>query len=690
MTDTPSDLVAARIQTARRLRGWTAKDLAARCADLGDPQLTAAVIANIETGRRDSNGQRRREVTIDELFAIARALDIEPASLLALTPNDEFMSNLGGRSMARVEWTRLSGNDVEAVLAILLCREYPSGTRVKPSRGDGGIDFWVPSDDAAEIFQIKGFTGNIGSTRRRQIESSWKRMLSYTQQNSIPVSGWTLVTPENPTNEQLRWFEEMIRYARFPCRWHGLDFVDSLVSKYPEVVDYYLRDGKDRLEATIQRLLSIAQTKNLSVPAQSMESLNELHRALNQFDPHFRYDFSVEAVNAAGVCQPAPLAPGTVAVVQWSDGERCITYRIVARFNEAIKERPVPGSMTLVAPTGSLQHEQFEDWERFGTPLTDFPAKNVRWDLPGGFGGSYEDATVSILSAKPEPGSPNEAITLRILEPDGATAASLDFITEEVSAGLDQHGVRHAGHDKEAGLVRYELRMKRDSATDKVAANLRITAEEATGRIPKDMIPGLRFLAEVRPPRRIQISVRNGPPVAPPLPIEDELISIEQGTLWLLMCESLSEIQNHIIERFKFPNMTKYHSVDPIEDIEGWYQAARLLRGEVLHGTWSSVDMHLNPGQDIPSDIPQAIFSNYYATRIGTRTYQIGIAAVQVASVQVDETRPTTAHEDHLDVRLVPSDDNTMTIRMASGPLAIGETRPLFVAEVPKSVPSSS
>jgi hypothetical protein len=60
----------------------TAQELAARCAALGARNLTAAVIANIETGRRNGSGERRRDVTIDELAAIALALDIQPIDLL--------------------------------------------------------------------------------------------------------------------------------------------------------------------------------------------------------------------------------------------------------------------------------------------------------------------------------------------------------------------------------------------------------------------------------------------------------------------------------------------------------------------------------------------------------------------------------------------------------------------------------
>jgi hypothetical protein len=46
--------------------------------------LTASVIANIETGRRDEQGRRRRDVTVDEVVALAAALEEPVASLLGL------------------------------------------------------------------------------------------------------------------------------------------------------------------------------------------------------------------------------------------------------------------------------------------------------------------------------------------------------------------------------------------------------------------------------------------------------------------------------------------------------------------------------------------------------------------------------------------------------------------------------
>jgi transcriptional regulator with XRE-family HTH domain len=80
--ETMSDVVANRVQQLRKRRGWSARRLAEACAATGSPQLTESVIANIESGRRDEHSRRRRDVTVDELIAFARALDVSVGLLL--------------------------------------------------------------------------------------------------------------------------------------------------------------------------------------------------------------------------------------------------------------------------------------------------------------------------------------------------------------------------------------------------------------------------------------------------------------------------------------------------------------------------------------------------------------------------------------------------------------------------------
>jgi transcriptional regulator with XRE-family HTH domain len=85
---TPSDVVAGRVREVRRKRGLTVAQLAERCAELGMPGLTEQAIYNLEAGRADKQGRRRRAVTVDELLALSLALDVAPVHLLVSPDTD--------------------------------------------------------------------------------------------------------------------------------------------------------------------------------------------------------------------------------------------------------------------------------------------------------------------------------------------------------------------------------------------------------------------------------------------------------------------------------------------------------------------------------------------------------------------------------------------------------------------------
>ncbi len=83
-----SEVVAERVQELRKRQGLTAKDLAERCRLIGAPGLTASVIANIESGRRDLNGRRRRQITLEEWLILAQALHVAPIHLVVPIDDD--------------------------------------------------------------------------------------------------------------------------------------------------------------------------------------------------------------------------------------------------------------------------------------------------------------------------------------------------------------------------------------------------------------------------------------------------------------------------------------------------------------------------------------------------------------------------------------------------------------------------
>jgi len=85
---TPSTIMTRRMRELRERRGWTAEQLASRCAEVGMPSLTRSVIANVESGRRQGG------FTIEEMLTLAYVLDVAPvylflpveAALVSVTP----------------------------------------------------------------------------------------------------------------------------------------------------------------------------------------------------------------------------------------------------------------------------------------------------------------------------------------------------------------------------------------------------------------------------------------------------------------------------------------------------------------------------------------------------------------------------------------------------------------------------
>ena len=109
--------------------------------------------------------------------------------------------------MARVEWTRQSGDDVEAVVAMLLCNQYPNAVRVRPSQGDGGIDVFVPGSAGfgAEraVYQVKKYSENLTSSQNRKIKRSYQRMVETSNEEGWRITEWHLVMPLDLTDKSL-------------------------------------------------------------------------------------------------------------------------------------------------------------------------------------------------------------------------------------------------------------------------------------------------------------------------------------------------------------------------------------------------------------------------------------------------------------------------------------------------------
>ena len=115
----------------------------------------------------------------------------------------------------RVEWSELGGDEAETVLANLLYSECTSSTRVRPSRGDFGIDVLDPSKREAgkyDVYQIKRYAKTLTASQKKEVEKSFRRVLVglVRREPPVPLGDWYLIAPvDNPVDKQLDWFHPM-------------------------------------------------------------------------------------------------------------------------------------------------------------------------------------------------------------------------------------------------------------------------------------------------------------------------------------------------------------------------------------------------------------------------------------------------------------------------------------------------
>lgn len=558
--------------------------------------------------------------------------------------------------MPRVEWSRRTPDEVETVIGVMLCRANPTAIRVRPSRGDRGVDIYVPDGDGDgwTVYQVKSFTGALTPSQKRQIRKSWEAFTRLVEERSLTVRAWYLVRPENPTWEDEDWLRDVTHGAGFPCAWRGLDHCEAWAADHQSVVDYYLFDGKERLQEAIRDLLAAMGAEAATTPAEARAGLASIHAAVNAHDPHYRYDFSVQSVEAGAL--PTPTSrPGLVAEVTEANEDRAVTFYVIARYREATSDRPVPGQFKLVADPGTAEARAVQDFLEYGIAVTNVQARDLDLDLPGGLGGTHEQGTVSLGAARLDAAQPTE-LQLAVIDPNTQLElASADLDMDAATTGLDGRRFAVAGQER-SGVFGLLLRV------DPVAGKYHLSFEprELTGKLPADVLAGLNVLATLKPPNWFVLRLRHGPNLdaaqAVPEPIAEDADRLGR------ICEALAAIQRHTGARIRVPDLSK----TPVSQADEWLRVRRLLNGDTVSLTWDRISVELQPDARLPAaqDAVTAAIPSRLTVTVGEVEVDLGVQLAHLAMARIDpadvddngEPRGSTVH-------MIPAGDNTGTLR---------------------------
>lgn len=485
--------------------------------------------------------------------------------------------------MTRVEWTRQSGDDVEAVVGMLLCNQYPNAVRVRPSQGDGGIDIFVPGSEGfgkeRAVYQVKRYCENLTSSQKRKIKRSFNRVVEASKAEGWKITEWHLVMPLDLTDKNLLWLDEITDEAEFDCETNGLLFCDTLAAHDPKVIDYYLRDGKDRLQAELNNLTAVLsgrknrQENDPVVVDDVLPDLVAIYKALNACDPFYKYDYAVS--DAPPTADASPEVQGLVAVFAMKRDSVWVTVRIIALSLAALEERPISGTFKLAIPDDDDDlRQQVQKFVDYGAPLS-MPEGTISGslDLPGGLDSDLTGASLQVIAVpKEDEGDEPVQLIVAMLASDSDSVLGSTLITRTTfSAG--QAGVRSVWKD-DAGL--FTLEMLANEAGLQGDMNIGV-GYDLTGRRPRDLVNSLGFLAAMHNPNRIAFGSTYGPPnfaIAATAPGEPEMTARK----WADVCGDLAHIQDHVTVLLKMPaQMTHNEAVDIRE-------TARLLSGEVISG----------------------------------------------------------------------------------------------------------
>lgn len=569
--------------------------------------------------------------------------------------------------MTRVEWTRTEPGDIEHVVSMLLCLENPSAVRVRPSCGDGGIDVLASSRDGTgvAVYQVKSFTSNLTPGQKAQAERSFRRLMDYATGRGLHVAEWYLTMPLCPTNENLEWLSSFTSGHGLTAEWRGLHFLDGLAGTYPSVIDYYLRDGRDRLQAALESLTAVLRTSmrigpaadaakvpasppaGPLQPAEAAGTLAALHDALNEHDPHFSYDYSVDTIRPE-----IPDQPGLVAAVQDGDGKRWVTFKVFARCAESLVERPVPLSLTITADPGSDLHRDIEAFDKYGTPFN-APAgtADAEIDLPGGLASTITGGSVRLEPAASTRRQGHD-IRLQVLDPAGEIIADALVHMAPPTTGPSRQGMRGHGTEQH-GVFAFEVLADLDAET--VRYTLR--PADLTGKPPGPALAGLRVLREFRCPNELRIARPFGPATHRPDPIP-EGTEPATGVIFDIV-EALAALQDHTTAQLFIPDMAKLAHGEARRILH----AAELIRGAAISVPWEGFVVHLRPGARPPSeDIFSGLLYQELSISPDTTEVSIGYRQVYLPAARA-EPGSLTHHDDHHDIRIVPAGGAQAIIR---------------------------
>ncbi|MFI9507354.1 hypothetical protein [Nocardia sp. NPDC052566] len=567
--------------------------------------------------------------------------------------------------MTTVNWERLPGETVEEFVAALLLLANPRGTIITPSRGDRGVDIRLPTDDGRfDIYQVKRFTRPLTSKQATSIEGSWRRFLDATAP-ILPVRSWTLVTPWNPSNERLEWLDNLTKGSGLDTvNWLGRTNLDTLAADHPQLIDYYFGDGRTRTEDLMSQALLAGRELPALHGEQLLDAITHRQRALTTLldtvDPFYHYTFQIRpghlgdpAEAVADLERATSAGQHTESLVVYAniDHNHVGVMRLYPRCAESYRLRPISTTMVLTPRPGSAAHTTLDRFLTYGAPFdTPVPARITHAEGPAGAAPPLREALVLMGAAA---NKSQRDLELRIM-PAGP---AIDLVAVEQTRGVNNQGFRIVGTDR-AGAIGIEFLLGAEGRPDQ----LTLSPHDVGGQPARIALPTLRFVEQLFSGTTVTLAIASGPTLASPWPIEHNEPMVTKAHQWANLAQALVELQQHTYLSLSMPQRLSAPQYDQI------LTAAQVIRGEIVEGTWTGIDLHLTDPAAVTD--PHDEFSVMLITPLTIEYDGQRIPFPQRILTHIPTARfcdpNTISTAQHGDIRrLIPGSDPHATVRLA-------------------------
>lgn len=511
----------------------------------------------------------------------------------------------------RIPWTRYSGEDVESVLATFISLEERNAIKIRPSRGDGGIDLIVYLDaETVDIYQIKKFAENLKNSQKAQIENSWQELSATTAVLHVIINSWHLVMPLDPTNENLRWAKELVEPSGTKYIWDGLSRVDGWASKYPEVIDYYFSNGKEEVSEYAAKLLSMANLPDCSDPVILENRLRDLCSNLDKLDPYYAYSVHVlsEYDKRDDFCTRAPGVVMSQILV--TPGAGRIAIDVIEKTPIASMLHPLTFSVKIIAGTDE-EKEQVQNYIEYGMPFTSLPAEVIDQDCQLPVGRSYEGFRRGIIKSF----DLNSSNCIRSASLFWEGCGELQLIVDKTTHGTK--GVFFSAHDD---TETFRLNFKWDASQPGGTLNYEFSFSNLANKRSRDVARTYRFLSEATD-KKVDLRINGTSALSFNLAIRDNLIDLINKIYGLAV--ALETVNRAADSEMPFPDVYKTTK----GEIANLRDAARLLDGESVVYSWESHWFNLDGDKVQNLECPSlALWIKPLTVRLGDRGVFCGFA----------------------------------------------------------------